>query len=260
MKKKHEMVLNALWRLFLTLLLAVVLLNVGAMLIHERIRWSEASELCEAQRLQSRNVLLTDMCKHGPDTERFGEDGVRMCTRAQADVSIWPIACTARTYWRMSELFRLYSMYAESHWMLFGITSVVCAVCIQQLFSCLRQPSSPPLQHHHSPYGYLYPHHYPIVQSPMQNPQNPQNQQHQRHLSHSPSPPKLKRAKRMRESRGNDDYDDNDDDDDEQELMRQKYDALETRAFLEENYRQRAGTFEFNDAFSSDEEHYCYRE
>lgn len=246
------MVLNALWRLFLTLLLAVVLLNVGAMLIHERIRWSEASELCEAQRIQSRNVLLTDMCKHGPDTERFGEDGVRMCTRAQADVSIWPIACTARTYWRMSELFRLYSMYAESHWMLFGITSVVCAVCIQQLFSCLRQPSSPPSPMHipHQPYGYLYPHHYPIVQSPMQH------QQNQQHLLHSPSPPQLKRAKRMRESRKNDD----DDDDDEQELMRQKYDALETRAFLEENYRQRAGTFEFNDASFSDEEHYCYRE
>lgn len=154
------MILYSLGRLALTLFSAALVFSLGSMLIHEHIRWDEASKECFQRRIENANVLLTDMCRHGLDA-RFGPDALKVCSRAEAENTIWPLACTARLYWKKSEPYRLYSMYAESHWMLFGITSVICAVLIQQLFSLCKGSTPNNNQQQHPAPMYMMPYMHP---------------------------------------------------------------------------------------------------
>jgi membrane protein YdbS with pleckstrin-like domain len=124
-----------LWNAVSTLFLTATLMIVATLVVHERVRWTECVSHCTERKIHNENLLHTDMCKH--DTHlHYGEDAIRICKNAQLESQVWQIACVARAFWKTSEPHRLYAMYAESHWMLFGLSAVFIAVVIHQLFAC----------------------------------------------------------------------------------------------------------------------------
>ena len=131
--------LQGLWNIIVTLFFLTMLLSFAAMSMHEHVRWNECSDECDSHRIINWRLLASDICK----SNEYGSKALEMCQAAMRENSRWHFSCTAMLYWQKSEVNRIYSMYAESHWMLFGITSIAVTVFIHQLFSVWKTRPEP---------------------------------------------------------------------------------------------------------------------
>ena len=96
----------------------VVALNM--MLVHEYTRWYECEQHCIDRYINNENLIMSKVCSADSS---YGESIRSECKRAIQENKLTQFQCQSRAFWRESELNRLYSMYTESHWMLFGLGS-----------------------------------------------------------------------------------------------------------------------------------------
>ena len=103
---------------------------LAALIIHETTRWFESVRACNTMWYQNALFLNSTSCKgfddHGPQV-------AKACDAARDENANYRISCTARLYLRGSGAYHLYSMFAESHWMLFGLTSVFMVLVVNWL-------------------------------------------------------------------------------------------------------------------------------
>lgn len=97
-----------------------ILASLYMMLMHEWTRWNECDTRCTERRISNMNLMTSQVCEshHG-----YGESIRLECKRAVDENQLSDWQCRTRLFWKESELNRVYSMYTESHWMLFGIAA-----------------------------------------------------------------------------------------------------------------------------------------
>jgi len=95
-----------------------VLFALNMMLMHEHTRWQECGQNCSERFIKNINLISSEVCS--PDNI-YGESIRRECKRAMAESKLSNFQCQSRLFWKESEVNRVYSMYTESHWMLFGL-------------------------------------------------------------------------------------------------------------------------------------------
>lgn len=114
-----------------------VLFSLGMMAVHEHTRWNEVGERCIDRRLKNVNLLTSKVCAFDSG---YGESIRNECRRARAENALSNLQCQTRLFWKESEVNRVYSMYTESHWMLFGLGTAAIVSFVYGFFSwCTRK-------------------------------------------------------------------------------------------------------------------------
>ena len=104
----------------------------GTFAIHEHLRWGECSQVC----MENQRLLLSDVCK---PNSYYGASAKDICAEAMRETELSPFGCTARRFWKSSEIYRVYNMYAESYWMLIGITVPCLLFIIHHIFAACSE-------------------------------------------------------------------------------------------------------------------------
>lgn len=110
-----------------------LLLALGAILIHEFVQVVHCTHECHHERVTNGNLALSDACR----SKDYGEPMRLLCQKASADLSVSDAVCVIHKYWRRHEVMRLYNMYAESHWMLFGLGAVAIVSLVHYFYKWL---------------------------------------------------------------------------------------------------------------------------
>jgi hypothetical protein len=119
------------------LILCMCVFALQAMVVHEWTRWQKCESQCLNMFKHNAQLLSSPICCP-IQGQHYGERLRNECLRAQDENALTTWQCKTRKFWQESEVRRVYNMYAESHWMLFGIGSigVLSFVVSMFLFGC----------------------------------------------------------------------------------------------------------------------------
>lgn len=110
---------------------AILSCTLIALATHEGTRLFECANRCSIKNLENENLLNSTVCKGN----KYGKEASKACEIAQEENEIHHYSCVARLYWKEGGVYHLYSMFAESYVMLFGLSAFSIYVTFHFLFA-----------------------------------------------------------------------------------------------------------------------------
>lgn len=103
--------------------------------IFESIRFHTLYQTCNKTHKENKLLLAGTDCNAWERHEFQKKD--KMCHEAEEEQKITPFWCAWHRLWQEGEPLRVWKMFTESHWMLWGISlPVICFIIYQWFASC----------------------------------------------------------------------------------------------------------------------------
>lgn len=111
--------------------------SLVAFSIHESTRWMVCSKECTKQRESNTKLVNTEMCSNAWERRKFGPSVEETCTKAEHELDLSHLSCTAQMFWKQSVFYELYALTVGSPLFLFIGVLVIILFTIYQIFSYL---------------------------------------------------------------------------------------------------------------------------